>query len=185
MCIFCFNSQNDRFRLFLQQVIDQKFEVIRWPCHRWSHLASFWTISLFESSAVPLLCSHFSSHTRVIFFIPYFIPESFVCLIFWLVNPPTVLLFFPLTISVCFSSHRPSFFSSPFLFSPHILCPRGKYGSDEHEEPGTNQSIDPSMNPLLCASDRQQKTKCLLSETFPVSLYALPHHFCSTISRTW
>ncbi|TNN65194.1 hypothetical protein EYF80_024601 [Liparis tanakae] len=35
-----------------------------------------------------------------------------------------------------------------------IHSPREKYGSDEHGEPGTNQSIDPSTYPLLCPSDR-------------------------------
>lgn len=46
------------------------------------------------------------------------------------------------------------------------------HGPDEHREAGTNQSIDLSTYPSLCSTDRQQKTKCLLSETFPISL---PH----------
>lgn len=90
----------------------------------------------------------------------------------------TLLLFFFFTLySLDFTclfppSNHPSFSSSSLLlfFSP----PREKYGSDEHGEPGTNQSIDLSMYPSLCPSDRQQKTKCLLSETFPISFFPSP-----------
>lgn len=85
-------------------------------------------------------------------------------------------------------SNHPSSSLLSFFFSflrPSIHSPREKYGSDEHGEPGTNQSIDLSMYPSLCPSDRQQKTKCLLSETFPISFSLHPTSLCCTIPLTW
>lgn len=79
--------------------------------------------------------------------------------------------------------------SQPSSLPPYILSfwtqsihtSREKYRSDEHGEPGTNQSIDLSTYPSVCPSDRQQKTKCLLSETFPIFFYSHPAPLHSTI----
>lgn len=122
--------------------------------------------------------SLFPSHTVTILSIHYSLPSSSVCL---LPDSSTLLVFFysllpwfHLSVSSFQSPLLLLFIPSSFLFfSPSIHSPGEKYGSDEHGEPGTNQSIDPSMYPSLCPSDRQQKTKCLLSKTFPISFY--PH----------
>lgn len=113
-----------------------------------------------------------SPHTIAIFSIHYTLPSSSVCLLSWLVNSPAVLFFFTLYSLdfTCLFPPPPSL--HPFLIQS-IHTPRERYGSDEHREPGTNQSIDLSTYPSRCRSDRQQKTKCLLSETFPISFY--PH----------
>lgn len=88
----------------------------------------------------------------------------------------SALYFLDFTCSCHLSSPFNPFFCS--FLSQSIYTPREKQGSDEHGEAGTNQSIDLSMYPVLCPSDRQQKTKCLLSETFPISFspYPFPLH---------
>lgn len=144
--------------------------------HLCCRLPSFLTLNLSKSSPTPLftICSLFPSHTIAIFAIHFSLPSSSVCF------PDSFfpLLFTPLISLVCFllpinplPSLHPFFFSS---LSQSVHTPREKCGSDEHGEPGTNQSIDLSMYPSLCSSDRQQKTKCLLSETFPISFDPLP-----------
>lgn len=93
----------------------------------------------------------------------------------------TLRLFFPSLYSLCPLDvtcffHLSFLLSSllPYLFqSQSIHTPKEKQGPDEHREAGTNRSIDLPTHPLLCPSDRQQKTKCLLSETLPISF--LPH----------
>lgn len=95
----------------------------------------------------------------------------------------SLLPWFHLSVSSLQSPLLLLFNLSYFLQSIH--SPREKYGSDEHGEPGTNQSIDLSMYPSLSSSDRQQKTKCLLSETFPISFFPHPTPLRSTIPLTW
>lgn len=71
-----------------------------------------------------------------------------------------------------FSSPLLLFILPSFVFQSFHRSLRERYRS-ELGKPGTNQSIDLSMYPSLYPSDRQQKTKCLLRETFPISF--LPH----------
>lgn len=124
------------------------------------------------------ILSHSSSHHLQSLYLPHhhyilhpLLPPIIICL----------SAFLTLQLSCCFSVlysldftcflHLSSPFH-PFFFSflsQLVHTPREKHGPDEHGEAGTNQSIDLSTYPLLCPSDRQQKTKCLLSETFPIS----------------
>lgn len=142
------------------------------------------------TSAVVYLCTWPSANPN---------PLSLLFSPFTFYFPPTPLLFSP---SITPSHHHPSvcfpdsstlllFYFFLTLYSLDFAClfppppslhpfliqsihtPRERYGSDEHGEPGTNQSIDLSTYPSRCPSDRQQKTKCLLSETFPISF--CPH----------
>lgn len=149
-----------------------------WRLHNQPHLASLLSFTfVLDPPAYPNPLSLFSSrclssHAITIFSMLLRHIMSF-CL------PELSIFFFFYSLDFCSSPPRnqpllpplipPSF---PFFFVLKSLrYPREEYGSDEHGEPGTNQSIDLSTYPLLCPSDRQQKTKCLLSETFPISLY--------------
>lgn len=90
-----------------------------------------------------------------------------ICKRYWLVSSPAVYLLVMPLVSLVFSTSL--LLSS--LFESVYPQPEG-----EARVWRTNQSIDWSMYPLLCPSDRQQKTKCLLSETF--SFPVCPPHSC-------
>lgn len=89
--------------------------------------------------------------------------------------------------SLDFNLFLPPLLPLLILFYLLFLClsptpsPGEVRGPDEHREAGTNQSIDLSTYPSLCSTDCQQKTKCLLSETFPISLPLRSHSLSSTL----
>lgn len=75
---------------------------------------------------------------------------------------------------------HPFFLSPPLLSKPPPPSPGEVRGPDEHREAGTNQSIDLSTYPSRRSTDRQHKTKCLLSKTFPISLLLLHSDWLSS-----
>lgn len=82
--------------------------------------------------------------------------------------------------SLVLGFHLFSSSSCSLLFIALSFCTSSSHFSrdkhmSEQGEAGTNQSIDLSTYPLKCPSDRQQKTKCLSSET----LSPPPHHSAS------
>lgn len=143
-------------------------------------LPSYLTLSLTKSSPTPLLtiCSLCTTHTSL--FSPPITPschhhhhhsvrvtDSPTLLLIFCSLFPWFHLFLPPLL--------PPFIPSSIFFSKSFHTPREKHRFDKHWESGTNQSIDLSMYPLLCPYDCQQKTKCLLSETFPISFLPPPH----------
>lgn len=137
---------------------------------------------ILDPQPIQILSRFFSHHLQTLTPTPPLfslsITPSFhhVCLSPQLSCCGSALYFLDFTCSRHLSSPFHPFFCS--FLSQSICTPREKQGSDEHGEAGTNQSIDLSMYPVLCPSDRQQKTKCLLSETFPISFppYPFPLH---------
>lgn len=177
------------FGLVLEPVIQRRLKGFPVLCvaytvnpsyHLCCHLPLYLTLSLSQSSPCPLLtiCSPFPSHTMAIspsitpsYHHPsvYFPYSSTLMLFFY-----SLLPWFHLSISFFQSALLHLFIPSSFLFWVLLSTPQGRGMGLMNMESPEQISLSICRYTSLCPSDRQQKTKCLLSETFLISFYPHP-----------